>query len=558
MYSLPVANRELLVAARRPVTIWSRWVAVLIAGFIAAVFLAVSRFDLLPQSGATLFSTLTRLCFAGLLLAGVFLTSDCISEEKREGTLGFLFLTQLTGLDVIAGKLSSTSIRAFYNLLAIVPVLAIPFLMGGVSGGQFVRTVVSLVCTMFFSLAAGLFISTCSRDARRAMMATFLVLAAFAFGAWALDFGVSLVLGGGYTPTVGLVSPALLFNEAGQVTPRFFYPALGSVMLVALLLFAFACGLVRRTWQDRKTKSVIRSAHRQRNENAIPKTRAKRDLLDVNPVLWLVCRERWQSALIWVLLIITFFVFCFLALWGGNQPLAVIWPPVVGLISLTLYVWAAAQAPRFIIDARRSRAIELLLASPLDVPSIIEGQWRGLLRQVRWPLLFLVLLLAAGNVGFSTQTAIMAGSAPGLSNATALLASLATGVAALLVTCANLAAIGWFGIWMGITSQSANFAALKTLLFVMVIPWFVLSLFSGILMALLLAPFLTAGTPVPSLTVWLSLVPASLSILKAAFFILYARRRLYSSFHERLLRDFLPVTCSPPRLVATPSSPPAQ
>ena len=41
--------------------------------------------------------------------AGVFLTADCLSEEKREGTLGLLFLTDLRGHDVALGKLLATS-----------------------------------------------------------------------------------------------------------------------------------------------------------------------------------------------------------------------------------------------------------------------------------------------------------------------------------------------------------------------------------------------------------------------------------------------------------------
>ena len=68
--------------------------------------------------------------FGFALLSGLFLTSDCISEEKREGTLGLLFLTDLTGYDVVFGKLAATSLHVFYAMVAIFPVLAIPLLMG--------------------------------------------------------------------------------------------------------------------------------------------------------------------------------------------------------------------------------------------------------------------------------------------------------------------------------------------------------------------------------------------------------------------------------------------
>jgi hypothetical protein len=55
------------------------------------------------QAGASLFVTLSNIAFMACLAAGALLTADCISEEKREGTLGLLFLTDLRGRDVVFG-----------------------------------------------------------------------------------------------------------------------------------------------------------------------------------------------------------------------------------------------------------------------------------------------------------------------------------------------------------------------------------------------------------------------------------------------------------------------
>ena len=54
--------------------------------------------------------------------------------------------------------------------------------------------------------------------------------------------------------------------------------------------------------------------------------------------------------------------------------------------------------------------------------------------------------------------------------------AVATALAAALSTAANLLALCWFGMWMGMTSRSANLATLKTILFVEIIPWFVIAL----------------------------------------------------------------------------------
>lgn len=54
--------------------------------------------------GKGLFNTLTWLSLAATLSVGMFFTSDCLSEEKREGTIGFLFLTDLRGYDIVLGR----------------------------------------------------------------------------------------------------------------------------------------------------------------------------------------------------------------------------------------------------------------------------------------------------------------------------------------------------------------------------------------------------------------------------------------------------------------------
>src|ERR1051325_9993729 len=93
---LPVVARELRVAARKRSSFWVRIAAALVAFVLGTGFLILSRlaFGIAPFNlGSGLFKTLTWLCFAVALAAGLFLTSDSLSEEKRAGTIGFLFLT---------------------------------------------------------------------------------------------------------------------------------------------------------------------------------------------------------------------------------------------------------------------------------------------------------------------------------------------------------------------------------------------------------------------------------------------------------------------------------
>src|ERR1041385_4985410 len=157
MTFLPIVERELRVAARRRGTSWLRIMAALIALVIGGGFIGLEYMQDVLSGGSQLrlggpvFKTLTWMSFAAALSAGLFFTADCLSEEKREGTLGFLFLTDLRGYDVVGGKLLATSLRCFYALLAVFPILAVSLMMGGVSGGQFWRTSLALVNALFVS-----------------------------------------------------------------------------------------------------------------------------------------------------------------------------------------------------------------------------------------------------------------------------------------------------------------------------------------------------------------------------------------------------------------------
>ena len=107
MTFLPIVARELRVAARRRGTYRMRLAMVwgaLITGtsiFVATVGATAQ------QTGQYIFQGLSWLCLLYCLLSGRRWTADCLSEEKREGTLGLLFLTDLKGYDVVLGKLAA-------------------------------------------------------------------------------------------------------------------------------------------------------------------------------------------------------------------------------------------------------------------------------------------------------------------------------------------------------------------------------------------------------------------------------------------------------------------
>ena len=253
MTFLPIAERELRVAARKRSTFWLRVAAASVALIIGGGFLITAmagRFPLGPSSfGKGLFAVLTWLSMAVALSAGLFFTSDCLSEEKREGTLGFLFLTDLRGYDVVFGKLLATSLRAICALLAVFPILAITLLMGGVTGAQFWRTVFALVNALFISLAAGMFVSAISRDSQKALSATLLLLVLLVSGGPIVDAIAGP--GGPFQPVFSFSSPGYLFMAAGAWAQPPVLLAFIVNQAIGWILIGLTCALLPHTWQEK-------------------------------------------------------------------------------------------------------------------------------------------------------------------------------------------------------------------------------------------------------------------------------------------------------------------
>src|SRR5215813_10133104 len=167
MSFLPLVTLELRAASRRKSTYRIRRGSALIA-FLVSLFFIASGLLGNRNVGDTLFSLLSFFPAGLILLAGIFVTPDCISEEKREGTLGLLFLTDLKGYDVVLGKFIARSLNAFYGLLALLPIVAISLILGGLTGGEFSRMALVLINLLFISLTIGIFVSTLVRDSRAA------------------------------------------------------------------------------------------------------------------------------------------------------------------------------------------------------------------------------------------------------------------------------------------------------------------------------------------------------------------------------------------------------
>jgi ABC-type transport system involved in multi-copper enzyme maturation permease subunit len=499
MTFLPIVERELRVRARQKATFRVRVGAAGVASLIIVLFLFMIRGWFSPgKMGQGVFWFLSGLAFLWCLFEGPRNTADALSEEKREGTLGLLFLTDLKGYDVVLGKLLATSLNSFYAVLAILPPLGIPLLLGGVTPGEFWRMVLLLIVTLLFSLSAALLISSASRNERRAWFGAILLIGFLAavppLFRWVP--APSTMLLGVFSPTPAFYSLAdNLFDRRPQ-------PYWYSVMGVHLLSWGFliaACFVLPHSWQDKPVQKANRELKtRRRLQHEVERRRS----MHLNPVVWMLTRGGRADWYVWVVIGVVGLP-CVVGsfLWKNTTVLIF---PFIGIalaLNFLLATWVAAKACFMISDARGSGALDLLLTTPIGPRQIVDGHMEALRRQFMAPFILLTLIeIAALRNFFDFSNPYEAAGEFGLLIIVVLIVS---GLFA-----GQLMAVAWYGLWSGLTTRKVGHAVAKTIIFVVIVPL----IFSFAFGCGLLWPVITT--------------------VKDAIFINYARSRLHQQFRN--------------------------
>jgi ABC-type transport system involved in multi-copper enzyme maturation permease subunit len=402
MNSLPVIVRELRVEARHSMNYWLR---VLGAGVMlgVTVMVGVHLEGRIAGKGSVMFGVLQPTLFSLIWLLVPIMTCDSISRERREGTLGLLFLTPLRPVDVGIAKALSGILRAFTLILAILPVIAVPLLLGGVSAQDLLRAALMNLMALIGAIAAGLLASSrCREFSRAALLSLLLSFGALLFLgnlqiAWFLHqmFVGTLgpipnepmpgwVLLGFLTigPWVVCSNVAEIWQQAPIATsPRILWVCVVQVLFALLLLagtlallnrnlrkLSVETGLTKRQlwwWQTFCTPRLFKRTF----------TRVNRGLLNRNPIGWLQ-RRTWTARIAtwgWLGALVTVEAFLVTGHMGWNGLMEV--QPVIAVFLGVGITFSAADSFR---KERETGALELLLVTPLTVRQVIWGRLFGL------------------------------------------------------------------------------------------------------------------------------------------------------------------------------------
>jgi ABC-type transport system involved in multi-copper enzyme maturation permease subunit len=462
---LPIAAREARSAARS----WRNyaWRTIIAAIGLALVPTVISTSKNPAFLGKQVFYALSMMAFLYAVIAGVLRTADSIAEEKRENTLGLLFLTDLKAYDVLAGKLLTSTATIFFGLLAIMPLLTIPLLMGGVTPEQLVLISLGLINTLFLSISFGFLFSTLLRQS----------WAAISFGLIAMFFltlampRLVMQIEAGLPPTASaivrqllLFSPsmalenALTYANAPGFMFQLFWSPLATTHLFAWLNIFLTLHYLPIVWRD-KPRSVREQKWWTRMQalrfgGKKTRTKFRTRLLKSNPLFWLSGREQVSSFGLMTVLIGV----AAISITGAREGV------LFGLVSLHAIVLArmASSASHSLAEDRKSGALELLLATSLSVREVLRGRWMALGRQFFGPILIVSLwhvfaILWTSLMGTYTSTSFII-------------------FTIFPVTFLAWVATGWAGMWFGLRARTPTLAMWATFTVVVLAPAFLLSL----------------------------------------------------------------------------------
>ena len=376
--------------------------------------LAVLAFGWDPQvfarqgDGRGMFAGLNHVLVTAIWLIAPVLTADCLSREKREGTLGLLFLTPLSAQEVVVGKAFVHALRAFTLILAATPVLMVPVLLGGIGWLDAARMLLLHLAALAMALAAGLLASSVTRRWVRARLLAFVLVLGAAAAFLALNITANSLMmwhamgGTASRATFGAIWAGHLrdwghrLGYHGASDNSFWLPvggagawwgnvALAGGILAASLVMVWlavrsATAGVRRTWQEAppspKTAEAVRYLTRVRAPDGWWRRRTAR-LLDRDPVLWRQT-STWGARL-------TLFGWLGLTMVLASQAILHDGYADAGagqwLGRRLLWVGMAFAAAASFREEKGNGGLELLLVTPLSPSALVDGRMRGLARQ---------------------------------------------------------------------------------------------------------------------------------------------------------------------------------
>lgn len=191
----PVLRNETKIAVR------SIKFTLMILAYVAVLAIAVmiyynvinseAFYNGLNLKSSTNFYVVMAVVQAALLFSIVpSLSSTAICSEREKQTLDILLSTKLTPLQIIIGKISSSSLRVIILIISMMPLYAVGSLMGGIKISYILQLILFFIINTIFMASIGVFISTYVKTSKVSTTLTYLLIVFIYLGVIAIAFGI--------------------------------------------------------------------------------------------------------------------------------------------------------------------------------------------------------------------------------------------------------------------------------------------------------------------------------------------------------------------------------
>jgi ABC-type transport system involved in multi-copper enzyme maturation permease subunit len=195
----PIVRLELMRRFRSPLAAWGIPIMVLLPGLAVAlvywnstttpsvdVFGSNDGFQVeqLRNIGVGMFAAVLATMLVALLLIVPSMVGGAIAGERQNQTLQPLQLTELTPTGIVVGKMTSSVAYLLVLLGCAAPVMAIPFLLGGLTATQVLGAYAILVLITVQYAAISLAVSSAMRRPGPAIMLSLVTCAFLTVAPW--------------------------------------------------------------------------------------------------------------------------------------------------------------------------------------------------------------------------------------------------------------------------------------------------------------------------------------------------------------------------------------
>jgi ABC-type transport system involved in multi-copper enzyme maturation permease subunit len=473
---LPVLAKELAEQAARRRTYVLRIVYALAFYVIFCIFLygtvswAQNDPVRLLGHGRTMFDFIVGLQFVGIAVMLPGMMSGVLTSEKERDSLALVLVTALSPWEIVLQKYLGRLVPMFTFLLLSLPLLAVSYAFGGITGDYLASGVFALALFALQVGAIALVVSAYCRTSTAAFIGSYVAGLVFFLGpvisAVILEaFDVSNVGRGLFDEDVVLAFwPIYVFFEGswrhwsfGESVARHI-PSMVSVLAFIVLARVF---VVRRAFAKPKHRLIrtFRAMDRFWHEanqsiGGVVLARGASALPEDAPIAW---RETAKKALgsfshlvrLGLLLNVPLVFLALLLIFGdaSNEPIAVLMFFVLALAVVSVAVKGAGA----VSGERTARTLDVLLAAPMTGAEIVRQKMKGAGRLCAFFLFSMAMLIAVYVwLGRSSYTGYRYAGYSYTPWTTETLSGFTWALASLIY----LPMFAWLGFWIGMKTRS--------------------------------------------------------------------------------------------------------